>query len=190
MTDAPGGLEQALCEAAASLESASIPYMLIGGLALAAWDLPRATLDVDLTVWVPDANLDTVCALLATQFRARVGDPAGFARKSRVLPLTSSGGIRIDIVFAAFPFERTMIQRAVRRQLAARAIPVASLEDLILLKVVSPREKDSEDIRLIANTYRPMLDWTYILSLGEDLAEALENQTIVKELHRLKAPDS
>ena len=190
MTDTPGGLEPALCEAAASLDSASVPFMLIGGLALAAWDLPRATLDVDLTVWVPDENLDAVCTSLATQFRARVGDPVRFVRRSRVLPLTTLNGVRIDIVFAAFPFERAMIMRAVRRQLGARAIPVASLEDLILLKVVSPREKDLQDIRLIANTYRRTLDWTYLLGVGEDLAEALESRAIMTELHRLKTPQS
>src|ERR1700719_1881432 len=33
------------------LNTASIPYMLIGGLALSAWGLPRATLDIGLTLW-------------------------------------------------------------------------------------------------------------------------------------------
>ena len=65
------------------------------------------------------------------------------------MPITEGGAGRITSAL------RTMIERAVRRQLGAREISVASLEDLILLKVVSPREKDLQDIRLVANGVPP-----------------------------------
>jgi hypothetical protein len=50
---ANASLESALAQTIDELNAASIPYMLLGGLALSAWGLPRATLDIDLTVWVP-----------------------------------------------------------------------------------------------------------------------------------------
>jgi hypothetical protein len=46
---ANSSLEAALATAIEELDGASIPYMPIGGLAVSAWALPRATLDVDLT---------------------------------------------------------------------------------------------------------------------------------------------
>ena len=42
-------LDGALAEAAEVLEACSIPYVLIGGLAVAAWGEPRSTLDVPLS---------------------------------------------------------------------------------------------------------------------------------------------
>ena len=49
-------LEEALVEITAFCDELSIPYMLIGGLAMAAWDEPRATLDVDVSVWIEPEN--------------------------------------------------------------------------------------------------------------------------------------
>ena len=45
-------LERALVEITTILDELRIPYMLIGGLAVSLWGEPRATLDVDLSLWV------------------------------------------------------------------------------------------------------------------------------------------
>lgn len=64
-----------------------LPCMLIGSLAVALWGAPRSTLDVDLSVWdcrpLPDHT-----------------NPLAFARRTRVLPVETSSGLRTDIVFA------------------------------------------------------------------------------------------
>ena len=43
-------LEAALLEVVAALDACSLPYVLIGGLAVAFLGEPRATLDVDVSV--------------------------------------------------------------------------------------------------------------------------------------------
>src|SRR6185369_6699695 len=91
-------LEVALVGIIDDLESESIPYMLIGGLALAARTLPRATLDIDITLWVSAENLDRVCLHLATLYISRVGDPVGFVRQRRVLPVETVAGARLDFL--------------------------------------------------------------------------------------------
>ena len=111
-------LEEALNEAVSELEAASIPYMLIGGLALAAWKLSRSTLDVDLTLWVDSDALKAVVDRLTARFPARVSDPINFVNRTRVLPVATVAGVRLDYIFAAFPFERTMLSRAVVRELS------------------------------------------------------------------------
>lgn len=82
--------------------------------------------------------------------------------------------MRLDFLFAAFPFERVMIDRAVVRRFGGVKVRVASLEDLILLKLPSTRGKDREDVRVILESYGKKLDWDYLLSVADGLAETLE----------------
>lgn len=138
-------LEEALDEIATALDRLAIPYMLIGGLAVSAWGEPRSTLDVDVTILAPEELPQTV-AELCRVFKAAVSRPDDFVGSTRVLPLLSAQGIRIDALFAAFPFEREMIDRAQARPVGSRSIPIATVADLILLKVISPRDKDRHDV--------------------------------------------
>jgi len=147
--------------------------MLIGGLALSAWGLPRATLDIDLTLWVPSDNLDRVCEGLCSRYHPRVADPREFVGKTRVLPVTTNTGVRIDFLFAAFPFEKEMVERAPLRQLGDVTVRVATLEDLILLKLPSSRGRDQDDVRIILGAHGKRLQWDYLLSVADSLEEAL-----------------
>jgi hypothetical protein len=80
------------------------PYRAIGGLADAVWGVPRATRDVDVTVWVCDALIDMVVKRLAEVFRSRVDGLAEFVRRHRVLPLAHPNGVRLDVIFGLLPF--------------------------------------------------------------------------------------
>jgi hypothetical protein len=51
-------LEAALIEVTAALDACGLPYVLIGGLAIAMTGEPRATLDVDVAVWAGAGPLD------------------------------------------------------------------------------------------------------------------------------------
>ena len=175
-------LEQALAQAAKLLDANGIPYMLIGGLALAAWSMPRATLDVDLTLWAPPESLDRILTLLSDTFQPRTGDIAAFVARTRVLPVLTSDNVRIDFLFAAFPFEKTMVERASMRSLGGVTVAVASLEDLILLKLPSSREKDAADVRIILDTYAHQIDWAYVSAIARELAAALEQPAILHPL--------
>lgn len=166
-------LEKALDQVASALEVLAIPYMLIGGLAVSAWGEPRSTLDVDVTIWAPE-GLPHVLAELCATFQAVVSKPEEFVRRTRVLPLISSQGVRIDVLFAAFPFEKEMIDRAEPRKVGNRSIPVATVEDLILLKAISPRDKDRIDVQHLWARFRERLDRKYLEGRLRDLAEALE----------------
>lgn len=187
---ANSSLEAALGAAIEDLNRASIPYMLIGGLALAAWALPRATLDIDLSLWVSADDLDRVCAHLCSLYRCRVADPSAFIRKTRVLPVVAHGGVRLDFLFAAFPFERTMIDLAPLREVGSVAVRVARLEDLVLLKLPSARPRDQDDVRVILNAYRGILDWDYLLSVADLLSETLAQPALAATLRGYQPPPS
>ena len=83
-------------EAASILDELAAPYMLIGGLAVSAWGVLRATLDVDVSLWVEPERFESTVGALCSQLQPVPMDPLLFARETRVLPMISSHGIRVE----------------------------------------------------------------------------------------------
>ena len=170
-------LESALIEIASFLDEMRWPYMLIGGLAVAMWGEPRATLDVDLSVWIEPDDFEQAIGNIASRFRT-AENPLEFARRSRVVPIETSQGVRGDIVLAALPPEREFLKRARPRPVGSRTIPVASPEDLILMKLMSERPKDLEDARRLIRRFRATLDKPYLEPKLKELADGLARADI------------
>src|SRR5215510_1141795 len=105
-------LDHAVRDITRALESLSIRYAIIGGIANAVWGEPRATIDVDVTVAVDEDELPTTVPAIAQSFRVPVPDPLAFVQQTRVLPLDTADGVRIDVIFALLPFELDAIRRA------------------------------------------------------------------------------
>jgi len=175
-------LEAALVDLVSVMEALRIPYALIGGLAVSLWGEVRATLDVDLVVWVtPDETNRTVDAL-SERFRPVPKDPRDFVRATRVLPLTTGSGVRADIVFGAFLVEKELIERAVPREVAGIVVRLASIEDLVLMKLVSERQRDAEDARRLLRRHGGTLDRGYLEPKVAELAESLARPEILRLL--------
>lgn len=106
-------LENNLVKLARTLSDNGIPYMIIGGMANAVWGEPRATLDIDATIWVNDAEVERFISTVESEFRCLVSNPLDFIRNTRVLPLESEDTVRIDLIFGTLPYEKQAIERAV-----------------------------------------------------------------------------
>ena len=180
MTD----LEAAVAEAGSILEELAVPYMLICALAVSAWGEARATLDVDLSVWVEPERFEDTVQALCSRLKALPANPARFAAETRVLPMLSCQGIRLDLVFAALPAERDMIARAHTRQLGGRPIRIAAVEDLIWMKLISERPKDMEDATRLLRRFRGTLDRAYLEPKLRELSEAFARQDILDIFQR------
>jgi len=89
-------------------------------------------------------------------------------------------GVRGDIVFGMLPAERQLLERARPKQLGSRTIPTASVEDLILMKLMSERGKDLEDARRLIRRLRATLDRGYLEPRLKELAEALAQADIMQ----------
>ncbi len=176
MTD----LEASVAEAASLLESLSLPYMLIGGLAVSAWGEARATLDVDLSLWVEPGQLATVVGALSERLKALPANPLKFAVETRVLPMLSSFGMRLDFVFASLAAERDLIERAQAKKLGGRSVKVATVEDLIWMKLISERSKDVDDARRLIRRHRRTIDRGYLEPKLRELSEAFAHQDILE----------
>ena len=172
--------ESALLALASLLEREHVPYMVIGGLANAVWGEPRATLDIDVTVWVEEAGVAGTVDVLSKAFRALAGDPLTFVRESRVLPLESEHGVRLDVVFGLLPFERDAIVRAVPIEIAGTPVRVCTPEDLILMKIISDRERDLADAEGVTLRRIRDLDLAYLEPRIRELADLLGKAEILR----------
>jgi hypothetical protein len=179
--------EEALVSLARRLDQHHIPYMIIGGLANAVWGEPRATLDIDATISADTSDANRIASLLGEDFRSLVSDPQAFAEETRVLPLESRAGIRIDLIFGLLPFERDAIERAKPVPVADQEIRFCTPEDLILLKIISKRDRDLTDVQGILRRRFPELDLEYLEPRIEELSTLLSRPEILQNWSRWKA---
>ncbi len=158
--------------------------MVIGGQAVLLHGEPRMTRDIDVTLGVDvDEFARVLTALQPAGFEVLSENAEEFARKTRVLPLRDSeSGIRIDLIFSFSPYERQAIGRATSIRIGQVDVRYASLEDLIVHKMVAGRPRDVEDVRGIL-ARNPAYDRWYVLKwlrefrgvIGKDIATEFEN---------------
>jgi hypothetical protein len=172
-------LDRAVHDITADLDALHIDYAVIGGIANAIWGQPRATIDVDVTVSVDDEDLATAIPAIGARFRPAVSDPVPFVRQTRVLPLDTADGVRIDVIFALLPFELDAIRRARSVSIANRAVRVVTAEDLILMKIVSERPRDVADAEAIVRRRAGELDRGYLDPRIEELSALLDREEIL-----------
>ncbi len=157
---------------AAELARRDIPYMIIGGQAVLFYGEPRLTKDIDITLGLGVEKLPLIKdAVRALGLRVDVEDVENFVQETMVLPTSDEKGLRVDFLFSITPFERAAIERA--REVKFDEVPVrfASLEDLIIHKMVAGRPRDIEDVRSILSK-NPDHDRSYIQSWLSDFDEA------------------
>ncbi len=165
---------------ATAMGEMDIAYMLVGGIANAVWGEPRATLDVDVTVWVEPEDVPNAVSMLTQRFSARTGDPAAFVDRTRVLPLTSIEGVQIDVIFGLLPFEEQAIRRARDVDVAGVRAKVCTAEDLVLMKIISERERDVSDARGVVHHRGDELDRAYLEPRIRELASLLDRPEILQ----------
>ena len=139
------------------------PFCFIGGLALARWGEPRATQDVDVSLFTGFGGEEPYVRELLSHFTPRVRDAAEFARDNRVVLFLTSNGVPVDLALGAVPFEEEVVRRASAFEFAPGvSLVTCSAEDLIVLKAFAARERDWTDVEGIAARQRDRLDWDYV----------------------------
>jgi hypothetical protein len=173
-------LDRAVHDIAGALDSLHVGYAIVGGIANAIWGEPRATIDVDVSVSVNEADLARIVPAISGGFRPVIADPVAFVQQTRVLPIDTSDGIRIDVIFALLSFELDAIQRARDVSIAGRMIRVITPEDLVLMKIISERPRDIADAEAIVRRRAAELDRDYLEPRIRELATALEREEIIE----------
>lgn len=147
-------LGRQMTEVIAALRSAGSQYALIGGLALAAHKVIRATQDVDLLAEAERADaIDAALVNLGYRCLYRSADAANYAR----------GDERLDLLYAHRPIARRLLAAAAAQQTSIGELRVVSTEGLIGFKLQglandARRTQDLEDIRALLRANRESLD--------------------------------
>jgi len=158
---------------ALALSNAGIAYMIIGGQAVLLYGEPRLTKDIDITLGV---GLDRLADVLAVAEKAGLTPlvtPDEFTRQTMVLPCEDPAtGIRVDFVFSSSPYERQALERVRKVRIGEADVHFASLEDVIIHKIIAGRPRDLEDVRTMI-LKNPNMDLAYTRRWLRAFSEAL-----------------
>ena len=172
---------------ASRLDSAGIPYMMTGSMAMAIYSAPRMTRDIDIVAEITPADVDAVvglfsddCCIDPQSVRWAADHHSMFNIIHKMWVIKADFIIRKNTEYRIEEFSR-------RRKVVIEdtAVFVVSAEDLVLSKLVWGSRPQSElqlrDVRQIMSTVTE-LDWGYLrkwsVMLGVDtlLKKAAQNE--------------
>lgn len=137
-----------------ALAAARVPHALGGALALAYYAEPRATIDIDLNVFVSTARWPDVRDALSP-----LGVEVGVEEEA----LSRDGQARlwwgrnpVDLFFSYDPFHEEMRGAVRRAPFAGTTVPILSPEHLAVCKAMFDRPKDWLDIEQIMVATSPL----------------------------------
>ena len=90
----------------------------------------------------------------------------------------------MDVSCGALPFEEEVIARATRVDVGGLVVPLATPEDLIVMKAIAHRGRDMADIEAILDA-QPKLDVNRVRRWVGEFAAVLEMPEIADDLEKL-----
>jgi hypothetical protein len=147
MPSTRSSIERLLADLCDSLAKVDVRWYVFGAQAAIIYGSNRLTADVDVTVDLSKTSVAELLKALAKRaFLPQIPDRK-FVEVTRVIPIVhTKTSIPVDLVIAGPGLEDAFFDRAVTFTIGSREIPFASAEDLIVMKLLSGRPKDHEDI--------------------------------------------
>jgi hypothetical protein len=180
-------LLEAMKRAAAILRDAEIPYALSGGLAAYARGGPETEHDVDFFLKPADAER-ALGVLEAAGYRSE-RPPEEWLLKAH----DPDCGVLIDLIFdpSGGPVTDEWLARAEELEVMAMRMPVATLEDVFVTKLLSvvEQEPDFSASLEMARSLREQIDWVEVRERTEASPFAKAFFTLVEELGIVEAAD-
>ena len=180
-------LLESMKRAAAVLRDAGIPYALSGGLAAYARGGPETEHDVDFFLKPEDAER-ALQALEAAGYRPE-RPPEEWLLKAH----DPDVGVLIDLIFdpSGGPITDEWLARAEELEVMAMRMPVATLEDVFVTKLLSvvEQEPDFSASLEMARSLREQINWVEVRERTEASPFAKAFFTLVEELGIIEAAD-
>ncbi len=146
-----------------SLAERGIDHTISGAIAMAAHGYVRATTDLDLLVVAPSVRWPEVFAIVRSLGFAGEDREMVAAIRERGVATFQAGPVSIEILVPVLPYHRTLPSRSVAIHVAGASIPVLSIEDLVVLKMLWRRQKDLADIHALLQLAGGSFDDAYAL---------------------------
>lgn len=135
------------------LENQDIRYALVGGVAMAFYDEPRFTEDIDLVVFTEDFT--KFKELITPKGYFESTDPWTFQKIDitlhRFVKIVNEDHMMIDALVPTLEIGRKIINNVVIAESKDGKVKIASKEDLIWLKSLRNSKQDQADIERLQN---------------------------------------
>ena len=158
-------------------------FALIGGFAVSAWGIPRATQDIDFAIAIGSANPYALATFLEGRFEpGEPDDPLkGFLHTSIQI---ESDSVQLQLILFPSSLTEITFRRLETLSVMDQVVPVVSWQVLVLLKlyaggpqdkldaqhilqVRNPKPDDLEQIREMAESLGILKDWIIFLNLHQ-----------------------
>ncbi len=154
-------LEKALFKFTSILRESDINYAIIGAIASGIYGLPRTTYDIDILLYMEKIKIPAFLKGLKDKGFSFDCEHIKVELKEGYLSEVHYKNVRIDILLPILPYFKQVIERANTFCLFDNEIRFATCEDLIILKLLSNRDRDREDVKGIRDL-RLELNISYI----------------------------
>jgi hypothetical protein len=184
----PASLLAALADLMKWFDAASIPAMIIGGVAASILGRARLTRDVDALAMIPEAEWANALSVAANHgIVARNEATLDFARRSRMLLLRhSASDIDIDVALAGLSFELQALSLAQVHELGGVPLRLPRVEDLLVMKAFAHRPKDMQDIEGLLAVH-PGADLVFVRQWLREFSAALSMSDLLDDFERVVA---
>jgi hypothetical protein len=127
-----------------ALDAAGLAHALGGAIALGYYAVPRATVDIDLNVFVNETQAGAALVALAARGVDTAGAEAQIARSGQCRVMWDR--TPVDLFFTNMAFHEAMARSVRQVPFAGEPVPILSAEHLLVCKALFDRHKDWLDI--------------------------------------------
>ena len=168
-------------------DSLGVRWYLFGAQAAIFHGVARLTADVDVTVLPEPHSTGRLASMMeANGFRLRVTATDDFVARTRVLPFVHSATrLPVDVVLAGPGIEEQFLDRAEFHVLEGVRVPIATVEDLVTMKILAGRPKDLDDAKGMLRARSEEIDLDYVRRMLQLLEEALSQSDLIPQLEQL-----
>lgn len=161
----------------------NVKIALMGGIATSLYARPRATYDIDGTIYLRPENTERFLSSLdKAGFAYDKNEPIKFIHGLPFITLLYQNKIYVDLFIAKNKFQREVLDRTRKINFYRMKIDVVSPEDLILIKLQTGRERDTEDVRELIQENFKKLDIRYLKRWAEHLGLSVFLKDEIKSL--------
>ena len=178
-------LHEVLADLVQSFDMLHVEYMVMGGIAVRFWGVPRPTFDLDFTLALTHEQVPPVLRGLEDRgytipeyhqegFLDRLADMQKFS----VTRYAEGRELKVDLFLVTTEYQREAFSRRIRKAINGTQAWVISPEDLILHKLIAGRERDLADVSdilvLMPDVDRAYLHkWAKVLGVEAQLEKKL-----------------
>lgn len=185
MDEIPGDVRTKTVEVHRQLAKAGIPHAFGGAIAFGYAGVPRATLDIDIDIFLPDSHGERVVKILSELGVEPIAEYSidRLHRDAQTRMLWD--GVFVDLFFTFDEFHEAVATRITKEDFEGHLIPVISAEDLVAFKLMFNRTKDWIDVESVLVTRGPAFDLEYLVGwLGRTIGADDSRIARLEELAR------